>query len=63
MQVFLQIVMVLLSVFFAWRTFKALKNQPGLLSKENVSKSFGTMGLLGLVLIVFVTLMVWMVRS
>ncbi len=40
-----------------------MKNNPGLLSKENLSKSFSTAGVLALILIGGVVLMVMLVKA
>lgn len=62
MNTLLQVLVALLSLFLAWRVFKTLKAHPELLSKENVNKSLGTMGLLALALIAFVALLVTLVN-
>lgn len=43
--------------------YKIIKNKPDLFSKENLNKSFFTMGILGLGLIAFVALLIWMVNN
>ncbi len=62
MQTLWQIVLLLLTAFFTWKTYKALKGNPELFSKQNISKSLSTLGFLGLALIVLVAFMVMMVR-
>ncbi len=47
-------------VFILYRT---IKGSPGQFSKENLNKSFFTMGILAIVLIGFIALMVLMLRS
>ena len=61
MNTLMQVLVAVLSLFLAWRIFRTLKAHPELLSKANLSKSFGTMGVLGLLLIVFVALLVKLV--
>lgn len=43
--------------------YRAIKGQPEQFSKENLSKSFFTMGVLALILIAFVALLVFIVRN
>lgn len=49
-----------LLVYFIYKT---VKGQPEMFSKENLNKSFFTMGILGIGLIGFVALLVLMLRS
>jgi hypothetical protein len=49
-----------LIVFILYRT---IKGSPGQFSKENLNKSFLTMGVLAVGLIAFIALMVLMLRS
>ena len=46
-----------------WFTYRSIKGRPELFSRENLGKSFGTMGVLALILIVFIALLVLMVRN
>lgn len=62
MEVFLKAMAVTACLFFSWRMFRQLKAHPELLKKENIQRSFGTMGLLALALILFVFVLVMMVR-
>lgn len=59
---FFKIMVAAACLFFAWRLFRQLKAHPELLNKENLQRSFGTMGVLALGLILFVSLLVMMVR-
>lgn len=43
--------------------YRSIKGNPAQFSKENLNKSFFTMGVLALVLIGFIALMVFMLRS
>ncbi|HHF7375131.1 hypothetical protein [Legionella bozemanae] len=43
--------------------YRAIKGNPGQFSKENLNKSFFTMGVLALVLIGFIALLVLIVRN
>ncbi len=62
MDTFIQIAVTVLCLFIVWRIYKVIKDNPELLSKENVSKSFTTMGVLALILIGFVALLVMMLK-
>ena len=62
MDAFLKAMVVVACLFFSWRMFRQLKAHPELLKKENLQRSFGTMGILALGLILFVALLVMMVR-
>lgn len=58
MQVFLQVIVALICLFFVWRIYSLLKANPEMLSKQNLSQSVYTMGVLALVLIGLVVMMV-----
>ncbi len=51
-----------MSIFMMWRLYRVFKTNPELLSKENVSKSFATMGVVALLLIGFVATLVMLIR-
>ncbi len=63
MTLFLQILIAGIGLFFVWRIFQSMKNQPEAFSKEKMGKSFYTIGLLTLALIAFVGLMVLFIRN
>lgn len=58
-----KILAVIVAFGLVWLTFKALKASPEMLSKENLSKSFSTMGLLAIALIAFVGLCIYLLRA
>jgi hypothetical protein len=60
---FMQLSIAVLCLFIVWRIYKVMKKNPGLLSKENLSKSFSTVGVLALILIGGVVLMVMLVKA
>lgn len=62
MNTFLQILIAIACGFFVWRIYKVIQANPELLSRENLSKSFSTMGVLALILIGAVALMVLLVK-
>ena len=45
-----------------WVLYTNIKGRPELFSRENLSKSFSSMGILALVLIGFIALLVFMLR-
>ena len=59
----MQLSIAILCVFIVWRIYKVIKVNPGLLSKENLSKSFSTIGVLALILIGGIVLMVMLVKA
>jgi hypothetical protein len=58
-----QLFFILLAVFLGWLIYKNIKNNPNAFSKSNLGKSFYTLGLLALLLIVFVALLVMLLRG
>ncbi len=46
-----------------WFLYRAIKSKPDQFSKENLSKSFASMGILALILMAFVTLLIYLVRN
>lgn len=63
MQTFYQIMGVLGFILVAWILYRGIKSRPDQFSKENLSKSFFSMGVLGIGLIAFVALLVLLVRT
>jgi hypothetical protein len=63
MENFYQIMGLLGAVFIIWILYRYIKAQPQQLSRENLSKSFGTMGGLAVLLILFVAFLVFMLRG
>ena len=57
-----QILGLISAALIVWVIYRAIKGRPEQFSKENLSKSFSTMGILGLLLIGFVALLVLMLR-
>lgn len=62
MALLIQISVAIICLFFVWRIYKVLKANPQLLSRENLTKSFSTMGILALILIGFMAMLVMMLR-
>lgn len=47
----------------AWYGISTIRNNPEMFSKENIGKSFTTVGLLALGLIVFVALLIFLLKQ
>jgi hypothetical protein len=63
MQTFYQILGLLGFILVAWILYKGIKNRPEQFTKANLSKSFFSMGVLGVILIVFVAFLIFLARS
>jgi len=62
METLYQILGLLGAGLLIWVLYRSIKGRPEQFSRENLTKSFSTMGLLGLVLIAFIALLVFMLR-
>ncbi|MCK4608047.1 MAG: hypothetical protein KAT71_01085 [Gammaproteobacteria bacterium] len=58
-----QLFSIILVVFLGWLIYRTIKHNPASFSKENLGKSFYTLGLLALALIAFVFLLVMLLRG
>ena len=58
-----QIFLLIVGVLIAWMLYKQIKGNPQAFSRENLSKSFYTLGILALLLIVFIAFLVMMLRG
>lgn len=63
METVYQILGIIGAVMIVFVLYRAIKGSPGQFSKENLSKSFLTMGVLALVLIGFIALLVLILRT
>lgn len=63
METFYQILAILGAGLVVWILYRAIRSRPDQFSRENLSKSFTTMAILGIVLILFVAFLVFMVRQ
>ena len=63
MHVWEQIFLVLGMVAVGWWTYTIIKRNPDSFSKENLGRSFYTMGVLALALIAFIALCIWILKS
>ena len=62
MEMFLQISVAILCLFIVWRIYKQLKQNPGLFSRQAISQSLTTMGVLALILIGGVAMMILLLK-
>lgn len=63
METLYQILGIIGAGLIVWLLYRTIKGRPDMFTRENINKSFSTMGLLGLVLIAFVALLVFILRS
>lgn len=62
METLYQILAILGACLVIWFTYRTVKGNPTAFARENITKSFGTLGILALILIIFVTFLVLLVR-
>ncbi len=62
METFYQILALIGAAMIVWVIYRSIKGRPEQFSRENLTKSFSTMGVLALVLIGFVALLVYLAR-
>jgi len=60
---FVKLLGIILSIFFVWQLFVYLRVHPEAFSKENLSKSVFTLGILALLLIGFIAGLVFLVKK
>jgi NADH:ubiquinone oxidoreductase subunit 6 (subunit J) len=58
-----QILVLLTAVMVIWLTIRMIRGNPEALHREALSKSFFTIGILALILIAFVGICIWLLRS
>ncbi|MDX2345969.1 MAG: hypothetical protein QNK11_03745 [Legionella sp.] len=63
MTTFYQLLALVGAGLIAWLIYRAIKNQPEQFSRKNLSKSFSSMGMLALILIIFVAFLVFITRQ
>ena len=63
METLYQILAIIGAGLILWWLYKTIKNRPEQFSKDKLTKSFSTLGILGLLLIVFVALLILFVRN
>lgn len=62
MNTIIQISVAVLCLFIVWRIYKVIQANPELMSKENLTKSFTTMGFLALILIGGIAMLVLLLK-
>ncbi|KTD24128.1 hypothetical protein Lmac_3001 [Legionella maceachernii] len=62
METLYQILGLIAAGLIVWLLYRSIKGRPDQFSRENLSKSFTTMGFLGLILIGFIAFLVFMLR-
>ena len=62
METLYQILGLLSAGLIVWFLYRSIKGRPDVFSREKMSQSFGTMGILGLGLILFVACLVLLTR-
>lgn len=62
MTTFTQLLVIILAVFLGWQLYRFVRNNPQTFSKDNLSRSIFTLGILCLLLIAFVVLLVLIVK-
>ncbi|KPJ67579.1 MAG: hypothetical protein AMJ43_03620 [Coxiella sp. DG_40] len=59
----MKLFLILLTIFIGWLIYRNIKYNPQAFSKENLGKSFFTLGLLALALIAFIALLVVLLKG
>ncbi len=63
METFYQILALVGAGLIVWLMYRTIKNRPEQFSRENLAKSFSSMGILALILIAFVAFLIVLVKS
>jgi|APSaa5957512535_1039671.scaffolds.fasta_scaffold735894_2 hypothetical protein len=63
MTTFYQLLALIGAGLIAWIIYRTIKKKPEQFSRENIAKSFSSMGALALILIVFVAFLVLITRQ
>lgn len=63
MQSWYQVLGLVGFILVAWILYRGIKGRPAQFSRENLMKSFSSMGVLSLILIGFVTLLVMLLKT
>lgn len=58
-----QVLALIGAALVIWVTYRAIKGRPEMFTRDNLRKSFFSLGVLAIVLIMFVALLVLMVRQ
>lgn len=63
MNLLVQLSIAVICLFIVWRIYKVIQANPEMLSRQNLSKSFTTMGVLALILIGGITVLIFLVKN
>lgn len=63
METLYQLLALIGAALIVWVTYRSIKGRPDLFSRDNINKSFFSLGILAVILIVFVGLLVLILRS
>lgn len=63
MNLVLQLSLLVICAFIVWRIYKVIQQNPELMSRANLSKSFTTVGVLALILLGGIAILVLLLRS
>lgn len=58
-----QILFLIMGGLLGWMVYRSYKQNPTSFSKENIGKSFNTLGILALLLVLFIWLLVLYLKS
>jgi hypothetical protein len=58
-----QLLVIILAAFLIWQLYRFVRSHPQTFSKDNISRSIFTLGILCLLLIAFVALLVLIVKK
>ena len=63
METLYQVLGIAAAGLIIWLLYRTIKNRPDQFSRENLNKSFSSMGILALILVAFIALLVLMLRN
>ncbi|KTC65318.1 Uncharacterised protein (plasmid) [Legionella adelaidensis] len=63
METLYQVLGLIAAIFIVWFLYRTVKGQPEQFSKNNLNKSFRSMGILAVILIIFVGFLVMLLRN
>ena len=63
METLYQLLALVGAALIVWVTYRSIKGRPDLFNRDNINKSFFSLGILAIILIVFVGLLVVILRA
>lgn len=63
METFYQILALIGAALIIWFIYRSIKGRPEMFSRANLSKSFFSLGILAVILIIFIGLLIFMLRQ